>query len=193
MDHAPHTLAGTQPAAPSRPVETVELVETTANHRPILENLALFCTYDFSELIPRDVDETGTFGGPGDGMLRGCWTDPRRHTFLIRAGGKLAGFAIVDDHSHPPDASNRWEMGEFFILRRYRRLGVGERAARLLFRRFRGRWVVYTFPQNAGAQRFWSTIIDRHNGGRFIAERWDGYGGLGYTWCFYTEDDVTQS
>jgi predicted acetyltransferase len=198
-EHAEHGRAGTSPAALTRDsnqtndLDRVELVETTLADRPIVENLALFCAYDFSEFIPRDVGESGTFGGPGHGMLRGCWTDPRRHTFLIRAGGKLAGFAIVDDHSVPPGAGNRWEMGEFFILRRYRRQGIGERVARLLFDRFRGRWVIYTFPQNAAAQVFWHTIIDRYAGGQFVADRWEGYGGLGYTWCFYSREPGGES
>jgi predicted acetyltransferase len=184
VDHTEHGHNGTAPAAPSNDFTGVELVETTAGDRPVVENLAHFCAYDFSELLSRDVGEDGTFGAAVPGLRRGCWEDPRRHTFLLRAAGKLAGSAIVEDHSEPPGAANRWEMGEFFILRRYRGRGVGERAARILFDRFPGRWVVYTLPQNAAAQVFWRTIIDRYTAGQFVAERLDGFGSLGYTWCF---------
>lgn len=190
LDQMEHAHSGAAPIARPSPQtslpDAVELVGTTADERPTLQNLALFCEYDFSELIPRDVNERGTFGDPPSGLLRGCWTDPCRHTFLIRVRGKLAGFAIVDDRSQPPGAGNRWEMGEFFILRRYRRQGIGERAAHLLFARFPGRWVVYQFPQNLAAQAFWRKVIDRYTGGHFVSDRWNGYGGLGFTQCFYS-------
>ena len=74
--------------------------------------------------------------------------------------------------------------GEFFILRRYRRQGIGERAARMLFDHFPGRWTVYTFPQNIAARAFWHGVIGRYTHGQLTTGRWEGYGGLGYTWSF---------
>jgi predicted acetyltransferase len=70
-------------------------------------------------------------------------------------------------------------MAEFFILRRYRRQGVGARAARAVFDRFPGAWQVRQRPENAAAIAFWRRVIDRHTAGRFREvlwndERWQG-------------------
>ena len=72
MDHAEHQQAGQPPAAPTNNPNAVELVATTADDRPILEHLALSCAYVYSALMPRDVEETGTFRGGGRGLRRGC-------------------------------------------------------------------------------------------------------------------------
>jgi predicted acetyltransferase len=77
---------------------------------------------------------------------------------------KLAGLALVKKGSDVsgPDLSGSgaaWDMAEFFILRGYRRRGIGTRAAHEVWRRFPGPWEVRVMQANASAQQFWAGAI----------------------------------
>jgi predicted acetyltransferase len=95
------------------------------------------------------------------------WTEADHHPFLIRADGRLAGFALVAPTADFVAGATGHAIAEFFILRVWRRQGVGERAAQALFARFPGAWWVAQNVQNEPAQAFWRTVIDRYTGGRF--------------------------
>lgn len=56
-------------------------------------------------------------------------------------------------------ACPHWDMGEFFVLRRYRRLGLGRVAAGAVLGRFPGRWEVRQVRTNPAATAFWRTAI----------------------------------
>ena len=117
--------------------------------------------------------QDGRFGDYG---LDGCWTTDggdERHPFLIRADGTLAGFAIIDGRSHLTGEWGIWDVADFFVLRRYRRCGVGGHVARLLFDRFRGRWEVRQMAANRGAQAFWREVITRYTDGQFEDVHWN--------------------
>lgn len=148
----------------------VDVIPATEVDRTVLENLYQFYVYDFTDFKNWDVELDGRFEDVG---LDGCWTDGDRHPFLVRVDGKWAGFAIVDGHSHLSGERGIWAIADFFVLRRYRCLGVGEHVARELFDRFSGRWEVCQFAGNLGAQRFWRKVIARYTGGRFKEEQRD--------------------
>ena len=50
-------------------------------------------------------------------------------------------------------------MAEFFVMRKYRRGGIGNEAARTLFARFPGKWQVRQERANGAATLFWHTAI----------------------------------
>jgi len=126
--------------------------------------------YDFSELLGLDVGDDGRFRSPA---LDAYWTDPRRHAFLIRVDERLAGFMLVQERSRLTGEDGVRDVAEFFVMRRYRRHGIGEQAARWLFDRFRGRWEVRQKPENEAAIAFWRRVVDRYSGGRFENVVWD--------------------
>jgi predicted acetyltransferase len=126
--------------------------------------------YDFSEILGLDVGDDGRFRPPA---LDAYWTDPRRHPFLIRIDERLGGFALVQERSRLTGEDGVRDVAEFFVMRRYRRRGIGERAARWLFDRFRGRWEVRQKAENEAATAFWRRVIGRYSGGRFEDVVWD--------------------
>jgi predicted acetyltransferase len=126
--------------------------------------------YDFSEVLGLDVGDDGRFRAPA---LDGYWTDPRRHAFLIRVDERLAGFALVQEQSRLTGELGVRDVAEFFVMRRYRRHGIGEHTAGWVFDRFPGRWEVRQRAQNQGATAFWRRAIGRYTGGRFEDLRWD--------------------
>jgi predicted acetyltransferase len=127
----------------------VDVDDATFDEKPILRQLLELYAHDFSELNGADVDEHGVYGYR---YLDNYWTEPGRHPFLIRVDGRIAGFAFVRSGS-PHD------MAEFFVMRKYRRGGIGVEAARAVFARFPGEWQVRELEANVGAVAFWRRAI----------------------------------
>jgi predicted acetyltransferase len=65
-------------------------------------------------------------------------------------------------------------LSEFFVLRRFRRLGVGRDAAQLIFNRFAGQWEVTEYLRNAGAVSFWRRVIAAYTRGTYTERIIDG-------------------
>lgn len=147
----------------------VRVVAASPGDEALLRALFELYAYDFSELMALDVESDGRFRTP---PLDEYWNDPRRHAFLVNVDDKLAGFALVHERSRLTDEDRR-DMAEFFVLRRYRRRGVGEQVAVALFDRFGGRWDVRQRPENSAATAFWRRVIGRYTGGRFEDVTWD--------------------
>jgi predicted acetyltransferase len=148
----------------------VKVIPISERERPVLRRLIDLYVYDFSEFMGLDVEEDGRFAFH---ELSPYWTDPWRHPFFARVNGKLAGFVLVHDRSRLSGADGVHDMAEFFILRKYRRQGLGEQVAREIFDRFPGAWEIRQQPSNAGALAFWRRVIDRYTRGQFREVVWN--------------------
>lgn len=142
--------------------------------RPVLARLLELYQYDLSEVWPQDLSQHGEYGFALDRYLR----NPRLCAYLFLVDGQYAGFGLVDPDVALPE--NEFWMGQFFVMKRYRRLGVGARAAVHIFDRHRGKWEVGQMPLNQAARAFWRAVIGRYTQGRFVEhelhdERWDGH------------------
>ena len=128
-------------------------------HRRTLENLFQLYVHDFSEQwFDRELgelEETGLFACCPD--PEPYWIEPGRSAWLIRTGGKLAGFALVGRSSHSGQPCDH-DMAEFFVARKYRRLGVGYAAASRLIAERPGLWEIAVTRRNRGAQPFWRRV-----------------------------------
>src|SRR5215216_2568053 len=127
----------------------VEVEPVSYSDKDVLGRLIEFYVYDYSEYMGWDVDAHGVFGYR---YLDHYWTDADRHPFFIRVDGRLAGFALVRS-GRPHD------MAEFFVMRKYRRAGVGTEAARLVLGRFPGSWEVRQLEANVAGSNFWRSAI----------------------------------
>ena len=139
-------MVGDEPRDAARAVQ-VEPVSFA--DKQVLRHLVEFYVYDYSDYMGWDVDEHGVFGYR---YLDHYWTEPDRHPFFIRVDGRLAGFALVR-------AGAPHDMAEFFVMRKYRRGGVGTDAARMVFERFPGTWEVRQMKENVAATIFWRSAI----------------------------------
>ncbi len=115
------------------------------SERAALLRLLELYQHDFSERTLADVGDDGAFGWND---VDRWWREPDRHPFFVRVDGRLAGFALVR-------AGDPHDMDQFFVLRKYRRGGVGIAAARAVFARFPGAWQVRQQWANTGAVAFW--------------------------------------
>lgn len=138
--------------------ETISLDPAKPSDAPLLGNLIELYTHDLSAVFPHiELGPDGRFGYP---KLPLYWSEPeRRFAFLLRSAGRIAGFALVTRGSPAVDDPDVLDIAEFFVLRRYRRSGVGRQAAFLLWRRLPGRWTVRVSEGNIGALAFWRGVI----------------------------------
>jgi predicted acetyltransferase len=139
----------------------VEIVRATPEQQPVLANLLELYAHDFSEFSASEINEDGRFGYP---HLSLYWTEPHRHPFLIRAEGKLAGFILLQKGSRVSGDREIWDVAEFFILRSYRRRGIGAKAAQAVWRMFPGKWEVRVMEENSQAREFWSRAVNEFAG-----------------------------
>jgi predicted acetyltransferase len=127
----------------------VEVIEASDEDRSVVRRLLQFYHYDFSEFDDADVDSHGEFLHR---YFDEYWTDSDRKAYLFRVGGAWAGLALVFT-GLPHD------LAEFFVMRKYRRRGVGAEAAAQLFARFPGDWTVRQQLSNPAATTFWRKAI----------------------------------
>jgi predicted acetyltransferase len=130
----------------------------------LLANLLELYVHDLSEVFPRI--QIGADGRFGYDSLSLYWSEPeRRFPFFIRCDGRIAGFVLVTRGSPASDDPDVFDVAEFFILRRYRRSGVGRLAAFLLWDRLPGRWIVRVSEANRGAMPFWAGVVAEYTKG----------------------------
>ena len=149
------------PATPERPSVQVELVPATLEQESIFANLLELYAHDFSEFHHLELDANGRFGYLD---LPLYWSEPDRHPFLVKVDGELAGVVLVKRGGGDPGREAGWDVGEFFIVRGYRRQGIGTKVAQEIWRRFPGRWEVRVMQSNRTALHFWQRAIAAFNG-----------------------------
>jgi predicted acetyltransferase len=147
------------------------------SRRHVLDSLMQLYLHDFSEYAPLNTGygEVGEDGRFNYDHLDTYWHEPGRVPLLIRADGCIAGFVLVNQWSaldKPLDHS----IAEFFVLRKYRHVRVGTRAAHLVFGQMPGRWEVPVAGYNTGALSFWRGVVGE------LARRAEEHIGDGQRW-----------
>jgi predicted acetyltransferase len=134
----------------------VELTRAAPEQQPLLANLLQLYCHDFSESIDIEIGPDGKY--PYDSLPL-YWTEPHRHPFLIMVNGTPAGFALVKRAGTSTDFNTIWDMEEFFVVRRYRRRGIGTKIAKEVFKRHLGRWEIRVLASNQSGLHFWDRAI----------------------------------
>jgi len=144
--------------------------------KQLLSRLMELYRYDCSQYDNSRLNRHGLFGYK---YLDHYWTEKGRHPFLIMADGMIAGFVLVSDICclcAPGEASS---VSEFFVMRGFRRKGVGRAAAVSVFRMYPGKWEVVQHPDNKASMRFWENVIEDVTRGQYRkleaeTETWTG-------------------
>ena len=139
-----------------KPSAPVEIIPAQPEQESILANLLELYAHDFSEFLDLELGSDGRFGYS---CLPLYWSDLGRHPFLVWVEGKLAGLVLVKRGSEVSGNDTVWDLAEFFVLRGYRRRGIGTQIAHDVFRRFPGRWEVRVLESNRPARSFWAHAI----------------------------------
>jgi len=84
--------------------------------------------------------------------------------------GRIVGFTLIKlgRMLKGPDGHSNIKMNvieEFFIVRPWRRKGIGTAAAHMILNRYRGQWAITTFPDDART-RFWRHVATGYKQGK---------------------------
>jgi predicted acetyltransferase len=81
------------------------------------------------------------------------WEEAGRYPYFIRLGERIAGFALVRNLD-----SSGFELAEFCVLKKFRRMDVGRQAFAKLTEIHPGKWSVRSFLGSRQAVGFWSNV-----------------------------------
>ena len=126
----------------------------------IILSMANLYRYDLSEFTHWNVEDDGMHRCYG---LEIYWVNDNL-PFLIYVEGELAGFVLIKKEE------NSYEIGEFFILRKFRRTGLATTVILELFKRYKGVWIIQQLPANKPALQFWEKILKEYTQNNFEEE-----------------------
>lgn len=138
-------------------------IASPTDRLPIQRMLELY-QHDLSDIWDQDLDCHGEFGY----ALDRYWGTTGFHPFVATVHGRYAGFALAN-RAVRIGTDGYW-MDQFFVLKKYRRQGVGQLLARSVFAALPARWEVGQMPQNHAAQTFWRKVIVEYTSSRFTEQ-----------------------
>lgn len=135
----------------------LQVKSATEADRATVANLIQLYLYDMTDegVWPVGADRRYEYD-----FLERFW----QHPCLLRVDGELAGFALVIDECPLTGETPCWFMAEFFVLRGYRRRGIGRQAVAELLARHPGRWHVAVTRNHVRSESFWSQVLDDRAG-----------------------------
>ena len=143
----------------------------------LLQNLLELYCHDMSEWFLFDANTEGLYTYSTEDI----WQNNNIDVYVVYDGDIPAGFCLIDTDSGKSSEINTdinndinssetrvIDLEEFFIVRRYRKLGLGAAFAVDLWQRYAGLWLVRVYQNNLPALPFWRNIINRHSNGHSL-------------------------
>ncbi|WP_028549328.1 GNAT family N-acetyltransferase [Paenibacillus sp. UNC451MF] len=135
----------------------MELEPISYEEKSVLRHIMELYQYDMSEF--EDNIDVNSYGLYGYKYIDNYWTEEGRSAYFVKVEGKIAGFALVREHEPLPDGTPCYSIAEFFIMRAYRKKGIGYQTAQQIFSKFQGRWSLSYLKRNVVSERFWRKVI----------------------------------
>jgi predicted acetyltransferase len=147
----------------------IEIIQGSINEKQIFRNLMQFYKYDTSDFT---LEDPTLFGQFDYNYLDHYWTPhgitrEGRKAYLLKIEGQLAGFALVNNFNLRNSVAEAQNIAEFFVMRKWRRQGIGRIFAFYLFDTFNGEWEIKQEKENENAQRFWSTVVSEYTNNNY--------------------------
>ena len=146
-------------------MKDLRIIEAKESQKEILQRLLELYQYDLSIVTDDDIDQ---FGFYGYSYLDCYWVEEKRYPYLFLFQESLAGFALVNEVNWLLENDGAHSMAEFFVLKKYRRRGIGTVAAQYILNRFLGKWEIRVLRENRSAIQFWREVINNLTSGRFV-------------------------
>ncbi|MFK0309920.1 GNAT family N-acetyltransferase [Pseudomonas sp. NPDC090233] len=133
----------------------IELLPTTADQAELIRNLYQFYAYESSDWEQEDVEVDGRFYVHEEHLQR-YWQSAGWSASLVLADGFIAGFVLIERSELPGfDAS---ELADLFILKRYRRQGIGRAVAQQVLSA-PGDWLLRCYAPDPVAVAFCTAVV----------------------------------
>jgi predicted acetyltransferase len=118
----------------------IKLTRASVKYKDVIKNLMQFYMYDFSEYLKTDVEDDGLFAAYNN--LEDYWIEKNnRFPYIIQKDERYVGFALV--RFIESGERKYFSIAEFFIMKKYRREGIGKSVAAQIFNLHKGQWEVY--------------------------------------------------
>ncbi|MBT7775616.1 MAG: GNAT family N-acetyltransferase [Anaerolineae bacterium] len=135
----------------------IEIKPASIEQKSVIANLIELYKHDLSEFELTDLNEHGRYGYK---YLDHYWVEKNRHPFIICVDKKIAGFVLVNDITLTENGDLC--IAEFFIMKKYRRKGIGKKVAFDIFSRFDLKWELSVSQDNTSGKAFWKQIIKEY-------------------------------
>ena len=139
------------------PETTVELIQTGPEESELIRNLYQYYAYESSDWEQEDVEADGRFYIHDEHLTR-YWHDPQWSANLLLVDGYIAGFMLIEGSELP--GIDALELADLFILKRYRRKGIGRAIATQVLSSGHADWLVRFYDQDEVSQAFWRVVLD---------------------------------
>ena len=136
----------------------IKITPASIEQQSVIAQLYELYTYEMTDLADFDINVSGYYGYSD---LPLYWNTPNRYPYLIWVSNKLAGFVLIQRGSPIDDNPNIWDVAEFFIMRKFRKKGIGQFVAQSLWTTHKGSWQVRVWENNTTAYQFWNNAIKR--------------------------------
>ncbi|WP_443190236.1 GNAT family N-acetyltransferase [Pseudomonas indica] len=134
----------------------VELVRTGPEQAELIRNLYQFYAYESSDWEQEDVELDGRFY-IHEAHLTRYWREPGWSANLILVDGFIAGFLLIERSELP--GVEALELADLFVLKKYRRQGIGRALAVQVLSSGEGDWLVRFYRQDETALAFWRAVL----------------------------------
>jgi len=142
----------------------IEVTLMKVEDKSLLIQLMELYNYEFTQYDNVDINEYGYYGYL---HIDDYWNEEGRFPYLIRVNGKIAGFALICPHCLYVNEKNSHCFGEFFVMLKYRGMGVGKYVATQLFKNHPGLWEVCYMQNNMPASKFWKRVISEYTNNNY--------------------------
>ncbi len=160
------------------PVANFRVERANRSSDRILGNLMEHYMHDMAEWFEFDSLEDGSYSY----STQQFW-DEGFDVFLAYADLIPIGFAIVGSAQQWIGDQTARDLVEFFVIRRYRRKGVGLVLAEHVWGLYPVKWVVRVFQHNLPALPFWRVAVSGYTSGAYDE---DIHQVEGHPWSYFT-------
>ena len=136
----------------------IQLIQTSAEQLPLIRNLYQFYAYESPDWEEEDVETDGRFY-VHDPYLALYWQREDWSAQLILVDGFIAGFLLIERSELP--GVDALEFADLFILKKYRRQGIGRALVEQVILASQHSWIVSLYPQDPLAVPFWQAMFEQ--------------------------------
>ncbi|KAB8135739.1 GNAT family N-acetyltransferase [Gracilibacillus oryzae] len=145
----------------------ITITKVSYDDKLVLSNIIQLYRYDSSEFDGHALNSHGLYMYK---YLDNQWTDDYRYPAIIKVDGEIAGFVLIildvpKDFTKLSKTNKTNVISDFFILRKFRRKGIGKQVAFSIFDQFKGDWEVKQTLTNKPAYEFWKKVIGDYTNG----------------------------
>lgn len=143
------------------------LLPATLQDHLVIQNMARFYVYEMAGECGLQSDGWAL---PTDGLYEAFDFKPylessNRNAYLIKVNNELAGFVLINNEGLLSETE--WNMGEFFVIRRFQGRNIGHQIMAEVLTRHPGHWEVSVIPENNSALNFWRKTITKLTSNQF--------------------------